>query len=585
LAELVSDQDGAVREAARRALSNNPTKAAGEAIRSAIEQTEDPFWRGALVGALAHRRDPADAAVFMKAAASSEEAIRLPALGALARTGDASAASVLAAARETGSERAKAAAHDAYLVLAGRMAAGGDREGAGRVYREYAGVAGRYRPAGIAGLGVVGTAADVRGMIDLLADADVRVRGAALGVIARRKEAGVADEVAARLAKADAGVKPWLLRALVALGDARAKRAVLEAAGDENEAVRLAAIGGLARVGDAGAVPALLKSAGSKGEEQVAARNALEVLAAGGTDEALIGAAKGGPTAARVEALRALGVRRTGAATGPLFELTTDAERNVRLEAMRSLALVAEFDQLQRAIRLISAAKEEADRDQAVKTVAAIARRSEDVEARSGLVLEALAKSDGEAKAALLAVAGQLGGDKALAAVREAVRSEDEKAHEAGVRALAGWPDVAAARDLIALARSEKGNTLSVLSLRGYVRVVGLASKRPAGETVRMLEEGMKAARRPEERKMVLGGLGNVKDVAALEAVIPYVSDEAVSGEACAAAVKIGREVWEKHREVTKSAMGKVLEVSKNEGQRRGAKEVLEKIEPAGKKG
>jgi hypothetical protein len=168
--------------------------------------------------------------------------------------------------------------------------------------------------------------------------------------------------------------------------------------------------------------------------------------------------------------------------------------------------------------------------------------------------------------------------------VREAVRSEDEKAHEAGVRALAGWPDVAAARDLIALARSEKGNTLSVLSLRGYVRLVGLASKRPAGETVGMLEEGMKAARRPEERKMVLGGLGNVKDVAALEAVIPYVSDEAVSGEACAAAVKIGRKVWEKHREVTKSAMGKVLEVSKNEGQRRGAKEVLEKIEPAGKK-
>src|SRR5205085_8070496 len=125
----------------------------GEAIRAAIERTEDSFWRGALVGALAHRRDPADAGVFAKAAASSEEVVRIPALGALARTGDASAAPVLAAARETGSDAAKAAAHDAYLVLAGRLVAGGDREAGARIYRGYAGKAGRYRPVGIVGLG------------------------------------------------------------------------------------------------------------------------------------------------------------------------------------------------------------------------------------------------------------------------------------------------------------------------------------------------------------------------------------------------------------------------------------------------
>jgi HEAT repeat protein len=338
----------------------------------------------------------------------------------------------------------------------------------------------------------------------------------------------------------------------------------------------------LAKVGDASAAPALLKSAASKGEEQVAARNALEMLAAAGTDDALIGAMKSGETPLRVEAIRALGVRRTGAAVGTLFELTGDAEKNVRFEAMQSLALVAEFNELQRAIGLIGGAKEEADRDQAVMTVAAIARRNEDVEARSALVLAELAKSEGDARAALLAVAGQLGGNKALAAVRDAVKSEDERTHEAGVRAMAGWPDVAAAEDLIALAKTEKGNTLSVLALRGYVRVVGLASKRPAGQTVAMLEEGMKAARRPEERKMVLGGLGEVKDVSALEAVVPYLSEEGLQGEACAAAIKVGRAVWEKNKEVTRGAMGKVLEVSQNEGQKRNAKEILEKIDPPG---
>jgi hypothetical protein len=97
-----------------------------------------------------------------------------------------------------------------------------------------------------------------------------------------------------------------------------------------------------------------------------------------------------------------------------------------------------------------------------------------------------------------------------------------------------------------------------------------------------MYKEAMAVARRPEERKMVLGALGNVKDVSALEAVVPYLSEEGLKGEACAAAIKVGRAVWEKNREVTRGAMGKVLEVSQNEGQKRNAKELLEKIDPPG---
>jgi len=73
-------------------------------LRAAIPKADDAKWKGALIIALAHRRDVADAPIFAKAVAETDEAIRMPALLALARTGDASAIPVLAAAAETGSD-------------------------------------------------------------------------------------------------------------------------------------------------------------------------------------------------------------------------------------------------------------------------------------------------------------------------------------------------------------------------------------------------------------------------------------------------------------------------------------------------
>jgi hypothetical protein len=85
---------------------------------------------------------------------------------------------------------------------------------------------------------------------------------------------------------------------------------------------------------------------------------------------------------------------------------------------------------------------------------------------------------------------------------------------------------------------------------------------------------------------MVLGGLGEVKDVKALEVVVPFLEAEGLQGEACAAAIKIGREASNnaKNAAAVKAAMTKVLEVTKQEGQKKGAQEVLEKVEAKEKK-
>ncbi len=516
--------------------------------------------------------------MFAKATASTDEAVRMPALIALAHTGDASAVPVLATARETGSDAARADANDAYLLLADRLITLDQRAAAAKIYREYLFSPQRYRYAAIIGIGVAGTDEDVAKLLNVLTDKDPQARGAALQALARRRDPALASEIFARLAKADASTKPWLLRALVGQNDKRAKQAILDAASDADETVRILALTMLARLGDASAVPALLKSAAAKGEEQVAARNTLEMLPGKPVDDALLERVAAGPVPERTEAIRAVGARRTTAAVAPLFTAAVDADSAVRSEALKSLALVADFTALPRALNLLIEAKEDADRDQAIKAVVAIARKNENADARVAPLLAEFEHVQSPAKSALLSAMGQLGGTKALAAIRDAVKSSDEKTHEAGVRALSAWPDTTPLDQLLMLANEEKSNTLRVLALRGYVRLVGLPSKRPAAETVKLYQDALAAAKRNDERKLVLGGLGELKDAKALYVVAPFLSDQSLVNEACAAAVKIAKDSWQTNKELAKAMMNKVLEVSKNDGQRKSAKDVLTKM-------
>lgn len=588
VAGRLADGDALVRESARRALAGMPVKSASDALRAEYEKATEPAWKAALLTAIAYRRDPGDMNTFANAVANDAEAVRIAGMLALARTGDAQAAPILSKAREKGSPAAKRVANDAYLLLADRLAGTNNKGAAAGIYREFLYAPGQERYTAIVGLGSVGNADDVVRLVGVLGDKDVEARGAALEALAKNRHAVIANEIVARLGKADAAARPWLLRALLGQQDKRAKQFMVEAAGSEDSAVRLAGLQGLAQVGDASSVEVLLKSAQAKGEEQAAARAALDTLAGKEIDAALLERlAGGGEAAQRVEVIRTLGARLTKDAAGPLFEAVKDQDASVRGEAYKSLALVAGVDALPRAVGLVEGAKEDAERAEAVKAVVAIARKSDDVDGRAGPVLAAAEKAEGPTKAALLNALGQLGGAKALAAIKGAIASEDPKVHEAGVRALVNWPDAGPAKDVLELAKSETNNTLSILALRGYIRMVGLPSQRKAGETVKMLQDAMAAAKRNDEKKMVLGGLGEVKDVAALDVVAPFLEAEGLQGEACAAAIKIGREAANnvKNAAAVKGAMTKVLEISKQEGQKKAAKEVMEKVEGKEKKG
>jgi hypothetical protein len=138
----------------------------------------------------------------------------------------------------------------------------------------------------------------------------------------------------------------------------------------------------------------------------------------------------------------------------------------------------------------------------------------------------------------LLRALGRIGGSRALSLVVQDSRSKDADVRDAAVRALADWPNLAAFDSLLAIAKGKEKLNLRVLALRGCVRIVENAPIN-AATAVRYHERTLAAAERPEEKRLILGALGNLPRAEALKLVIPYLGDDTLGVDAAAAAGKI----------------------------------------------
>ncbi len=391
------------------------------------------------------------------------------------------------------------------------------------------------------------------------------------------KGADVNAAIAAKAKTADTEIKPALLLTLARRGDKASLPIFVAAAEDANEAVASEALRGLGMLGDASAVPLLLKLAATSGNVQSMARTSLVVLKGEDVDNALMAAMAQEPKI-RLEVVHALEGRRVVAATPALLKSAEDADGGVRGESLKALGAVAPADALPAVTALLVKAPDDAARSEAANALRASPRES-DPDKRAEPMLNALQSASGPARLALIGVLGRLGGAKPLEAVRTAVKDSDAKIKDAAIRALADWPDAAAAPDLLAIAQNSTEQTQQVLALRGYVRVVRLESRRSPAETAKMLIAALEVAKRPDEKRQVIGGLAETRDIAALQAVAPFLSDATLSGEAANAAVRIGRDIVNNQPAAVKAAMEQVLDVTKNADLQKQAKETLDRAE------
>jgi len=361
---------------------------------------------------------------------------------------------------------------------------------------------------------------------NLTPNSNVEVRNAVAAAIPNLKPDAQLRLLAVFSDQRDVNLRSTLLRIMAAPGSAEVGASATDA---------------LVTHGTSEDVPRLVAVATANNQaDSAAAKRALQQMGANGVDEALIALSEKSDTDAKAMIIRTLAARNSRAAVPMLLKLVSGGEAALVGEASTALGVVGGVEHLAPLTEIVLNSDSGAARNAAEGALKAICNRTQDKESCAAVILPALKKAGTPAaKIGLLRTLSRLPIDKSLAAVTESIKDSDEKVRDAAVRELADWPSVAAAEPLLQLASGDN-QTHAVLALRGYIRLAGLKD-RPAAERLATYRRALETAKRNEEKKAALAGLGDVPSVEALGILQRYVTEEELKADAASAIVRLAK--------------------------------------------
>jgi len=547
LAVLLAGSDARLAECARRALQHNSSEEAAAALREALLAARDEPWQIALVNALGARRDAESVELVQRVelTPSATPSLRGACHAALADIATPEALDALAAMWREGSNPGRTESAAASLLRAAeRFAVQGERSVASIHFNNLfnSGSSVAVRRGALRGLVEVGGRKNLDTALAVaLERSDPAFSQDALRFLEARPADYVTRALVAEVKSAATPLRARLLDSLAARWAVDARPVALDALGDADEAVRVAAARALSAFGNASDAAALAAAAAAAtgDAERSALRAALDEMRGAGTDAAIVAQINDGPAGVRVESARAAAVRRSPEATTALFKATEADDDAVRVAAIESLGKLAEPDALRSVVHVMMGARSDASRAAAEDAVVAVASRVASEAQRADEVLAGLRVADPAVEPSFMRVLGRIGGTAALEALRDGTTSEHAATLDAAVRALAAWEKPEALGDLRRIAEHAADEAHQVLALRGFIRLVRAARDRSADDTLADLDWARGAAKRGEERKLVIAALGEVGAHGSLERLEPLLADATLKNEAAAAVVTV----------------------------------------------
>jgi len=538
LAALLSDEK--LSHNARYALEPIPDPAVDEALRDALGKLKGRPLAG-VIGSIGVRRDGKAVESLARLLADADADVSQAAARALGRIGNPPAAKALQDALPNAPAANQLAVCEGLFRCAEALSVSGQRDQAIAIYDQLLTVKGLHQVRTGALRGAILTRQkeglpllqkNLRSNDRILFAAAVQTSGELAG-----------DEVTKTLIDALAGQSSdnqiLIIQALGKRAQAGALPVLFGLAESGEKPVRVAAIRALPEIGNAASSRLLMKLLSDADREiSQAAQESLAALPGQQVDEAVMGMLGSTKTDDRLTALELMGRRRMTAGVPGLLKATGDADVKVRTAAIRMVGELGGAGDLPAMLDVLMKLKESQDLTAAEEALIALAGKTDDPQTQTDKVTSLLATAQPVQKSAMLRVLGAIGGDKALQAVRAAVKDPDAQVRSAAIRALGAWRNADAAPDLLALAKSADNPNDKTLCLRGYL---GLAARSdlPADQRLSMCKQAGELIQRDEEKKLLLSTLGRIDSLDAISLVMPYLDDQANRQEACMACLSI----------------------------------------------
>ena len=568
---------------ARYAMEPMKDPAVDAAFRDAAGKLKGKVLVG-VVGSIGERRDVQAVPVLTKLLSDADPMVISAAAMSLGKIGTSEAAAALQVAAGSAPAAVRWAVYDGLTRCANSMAAAGKPAEAIAICDSLLKSDGAG-PIKMAAMRCKIIALGDKG-IDLLAEQfrsdDARMFSIALRLAMELPGPAVTTALTDAAEKSMLDKQILLLQAIGNRHDARAVPTVLKLATTAGPEVRLMAIRVLPQVGNDAQVPFLFELAGGEDANIAkAAQLALASLGGTSTDAAILAKMQGDAKARRI-GIEALGQRRYSKAMPDVLKATQDADGAIRVAAIRALEDLAGPGDVGVLAGVVIDAKGDAEREAAERTLSAVVVRMPDA-AHADAITSQLGKATGPAKLSLLRVLRSVGGPKALAAVREAMKDGNDEVRNTAVRTLCDWLTPEAADDMLTLAKSAPTPAHKVLGLRGYIRI-SRDRNIPEPKRLGMLKEAGALATRPEEKRQVLGAISAINSPAGLDLAATYLDQAAVKDEAMTTVVTMAEKLLPKQPARIIPALEKAVVAGKGSGMAERAQKVLDQAKAASKK-
>lgn len=526
---------------ARYALEPNPDPTVDEALRDALGKVKGGPLVG-VIGSVGVRRDAKAVGALAKLLSDSDAVVARAAARAMGKIGTTEAASALQQALPQASAENRLDFCEGLFRCAETLAASGQKQPAIAIYDQMRKLDSPHQVRGGALRGAI-LARGPEGVSLLrehLRSNDYILFSAAVQVSQEIAGPEVTKALLEEMKGRSTDHQVVMIRALGRRGDKAAVPALLDAAKSGEKAVRLTALATVTEMGEASAVPVFVGLLGD-GDREIAqaAQGCLATIPSHEADIAVTEMFASGDADKQRLALDLMGRRRMADGVPVLLKAARSADTKIRPDAIKMIGDLGGADQLPALLELLDAADRPEDLVAAEQAIASACTKAKDPQAQADKLTARLPQAKPAQQAVLLRVLAAVGGPNSLKAVRTLIDTGDPQVRSAAIRALGNWRTADAAPDLLALAKTSDSGQKTLL-LRSYLNLAA-RGEMSVEQRLEMCKQAAGMVQRDEEKRLLLGTLGNIESPDAMGLILPYLSDANLRQEAGMAAVTLAQ--------------------------------------------